>query len=89
MIATALEEVSNWEALADWLDINSDTIRTNCAPSLDLSQCYRRELVEILCDRLPSGDPYLVTEHIYSRCVGNSHEQEETSSSIARFEFLQ
>ena len=66
MIATALEKVSNWEALADWLDINSDTIRQNCATSLDPGQCYRRELVKTYCDRLPSGDPYLVAEHMAS-----------------------
>ena len=64
MISTALEEVSHWEALADWLDINSDTIRENCAISLDLGQCYRRELVKTYCDRLPSGDAYLVVEHM-------------------------
>ena len=66
MIATALEEVSNWKALADWLDINSDVIREKCVPSLDLGQCYRRELVKTHCDRLPSGDPYLVAD-----CIAN------------------
>ena len=64
MIATALEKVSDWEALADYLDINIDTIRTNCADSSDRAQCYRRKLVKTHCDRLPSGDPYLAVERI-------------------------
>ena len=52
----------NWEVLAAWLEINSAAIKTNCAPSHDLGQCYRRELVKTHCDRLPSGDPYLAVE---------------------------
>ena len=61
MIAEALE-VSDWEVMAAWLNINGAAIRTNCVPSLDLDQCYRRELVKTYCDRLPSGDPYLAME---------------------------
>ena len=64
MIAAALEEVLNWEVLAAWLDINSAAIKTNCVPSHDLDQCYRRELVKTHCDRLPSGDPYLAVEEM-------------------------
>ena len=67
MIATVLEEVSDWKSLADWLGINSDTITTNCVPSLiNLGQCYRRELVKTYCDRLPSGDSYAVAKHMAS-----------------------
>ena len=62
MMVEALEEVSSWEVMAAWLNINSASIKTNCASSHDLGQCYRRELVKTHCDRLPSGDPYLAVE---------------------------
>ena len=59
-IATVLEDVKNWETLAGLLNINSHIIKTNCAPSTELAQCYRRMLVETYCDQQSSDDPRVV-----------------------------
>ena len=50
-IVDILMEVTGWEHLADQLEINSDTIETNCLrSSSDVATCYRRDLVKTYCD---------------------------------------
>lgn len=57
-IASVLEEVEDWKALAGWLDIERATINNiniNC-PTIELAQCTWRELVKTYCDKI-GGDP--------------------------------
>ena len=50
-IVDVLMEVTGWKSLANQLEINSDTIETNCLRnSIDIASCYRRELVKTYCD---------------------------------------
>ena len=80
MIAKALEEVSDWDALAGWLNINSDIIRTNCGPFLGLGQCYRRELVKTYCDRLPLGNSYQAADDIANVLEFNMEEKRQAQA---------
>lgn len=50
-IVDVLMKVTGWKSLANQLEINSDTIETNCLrSSIDIASCYRRELVKTYCD---------------------------------------
>ena len=61
-IVAVLEEVEDWEELAEGLNINTIRIRTNCGTRTDLAHCYRKQLVRTYCDKLPSGDPNKVVK---------------------------
>lgn len=65
MISEVLEEVEDWEALAGWLDINSNMILQDCA-SPAIARCYRRKLVKIYIDRLTYDDKCVVASNIAS-----------------------
>ena len=63
-IVDILEEVQDWEGLAGRLNIEINSIKTNCGTSTDQARCYRRQLVRTYCDRVPSGDPRQVATEI-------------------------
>lgn len=59
-IAAVLEELEDWEALADQLGIARATmtnIRMTCA-TFGRAQCHQRLLVKTYCDMHADGDPH-------------------------------
>jgi len=63
-ISKELESVENWEGLANWLNVGSTDIKTDCAGESSRAACYRRKLVRCYCDSQFAGDPNSVTEDI-------------------------
>lgn len=60
-----LEEVEDWDALANWLNIKIaiiNNIKKNCE-TFESAQCKWRQLVRKCCDK-NDGDPYETAEAI-------------------------
>ena len=62
-ISTVLKKVEDWEGLANWLNVGTIDIKTDCTGESSLAACYRRKLVRRYCDN-SSEDPYNVAEDI-------------------------
>lgn len=58
-----MEEVHDWEALADWLEINSANITPDCE-STRRAKCIRRNLVNIYREKLGTDDKCKVVSKI-------------------------
>lgn len=64
MIVAILEDVPNWEALADLLEVKSDNIIQDCEDSLLKTHCYRRKLVNIYREKLKTDNKCTVASNI-------------------------
>ena len=64
MISQTLNSVDDWKGLAIWLNIESNTIETDCAQDVAKAACYRRTLVQWYCNKQSSDNPSKVAEDI-------------------------
>ena len=84
-IAEVLADVPHWKGLADWLNIRSSDIETDCAQDVAQASCYRRELVRRYCDRQPSESPYKVAEDIAEVLEQMGHKRQ--AQHLTKLEF--
>ncbi len=75
-ISRVLADVPNWKGLANWLNIRSNDIETNCAHGVAQAACYRRELIGRYCDRQLSENPYKVAEDIAEALEQMDHKRQ-------------
>lgn len=50
-IVAVLLKVDDWETLANWLEINYYSIKTDCEINSGRASCFRRRVVQTYCDR--------------------------------------
>ena len=83
-IAAVLEELEDWEALAQWLDITRATIN-NINKNCGRAQCQWRELVKTYCDG-NGGDPRKAAVDI-ANILSSKMGKKKQAQILSRLEF--
>ena len=74
-ITQVLAGVSNWQGLADLLDIKDD-IETNCTLNTARAMCYRRTLVRSYCNNQQTSSTSEVVEDIAEALEQMGHKRQ-------------